>query len=99
MKDALNQKKHVPAPNMYKIPQIVSVVEKRFLSKPLYKEDRKTYFTELAHSIKYEKITARPTSYNPNPLHWRKGSAKIKGNLTVSDDRVTLPIEASMHGK
>lgn len=96
---ALKLKAHVPAPNTYKIPQLVQVMEKRIPYKNLYKSDRKTLFTELQHHVKHEGITAKPTSYDPNPLHFRKGSAKIKGNLTISDSRVTIPIEATFYGK
>ena len=85
MKNLLQLKKYIPGPNAYKIPSVVSCVEKRIPCKLLYKNNRKTFFTELEHKVLYEKIKAKPTSYESDPLPFRCGSAKIKGNLKISD--------------
>lgn len=63
-------------------------------NKKLYTYDRTTYFAQVAKDAKREKLLASPFTYTPNPLLHRKDSAKVKGSLKQSDERVTLPVEA-----
>lgn len=87
----IKSKKLIPAPNQYHLrsgkPQ----------EKTIYPFDRTTYFSEVENLAK--KSLTGPFSYDPNPLQYRPGSAKIKCHLHVSSQRVSVPDEAAFLSK
>lgn len=93
MQALIKNKKQVPAPNQY------NIHVEPLKNKKLYANDRVTYFGEFQKKAKHEGIIAGPSSYNPNPLLHKAGSAKIKCHLNQKDERVTGRIEAEYMAK
>ena len=65
----------------------------------MYTNDRLTIYDELIRSASKINQEVSPCYYKPNPLSFKKESAKVKGCVKQKDERIFLSDESATAGQ
>ena len=89
----------VPAPNLYNLDKTNSLKHLRATEWKFYNYDRSTQISDHMRAESQKNRDVSPSYYNPTPLAFKQGSAKVKGWLKNREERVFISDENSMKGK